>query len=215
MSRTVTVVFAMMVCTAGLAQVQNRLYQHNPVYQSPADPNLPNYLYYTPDYQALTFTIHQVLPDEPFQFEAARWTGLVYLGPGDIGLITADEDVGTVTITVVPQVNNDPTRPFGAQDIGAIDFSAMGVNGVVQTLQIGGALGALSTTDSTVYQIDGPFSVLDVARPLHVTSALLDTLTIRGTADHVGDLQIGHFEDLAHLVVTGNMLGLIELGDEY
>ncbi len=210
-----TAIVRVMSCIASGQTLTNVIYQHNGFYNDPNDPNIPNYYYYTISAEGQV-TIHHGVEGQVFQFEAVRWDpndpNGPYVGPGDINLITAGVGAGTVQVSVLPNINEGA---YGAQNIRWMTLTATDVTSSIQALSISGTLGTYVLTENSVDSIDGPFSVADVGRPLHVPNGLFDTLTITGSGSHFGNIQIGRFESPASLAITGSMLGLIELGNEY
>jgi hypothetical protein len=80
---------------------------------------------------------------ETFEFEAMTVEDPndpngTYVSEGDINSITALENAGPVTITVVGQPGHD----FGARDIGEIDLDNTGVTGTIAALTMSGDFGA-------------------------------------------------------------------------
>jgi hypothetical protein len=148
---------------AALAQVENNvIYQHDSFYEPPG--------YYYTISGVDSITIHHGVPGYTFDFEAVRWDGNEYLGPGDINLITADTDAGTVKVTIVANINE---QGWGARDVRQINLGASGVTGTIGALRISGTLGADGDT---------------------VADTITGTWWIFGTITH--DIEVGHFDAL-------------------
>ena len=129
--------FVIVACTVASAQApDNVIYQHNPDYN---DPNTPGYPFYTIWSEEQQITIHRVLPGEVFEFEAVLEENNQYVGPGDINLVTADENAGRVDLTFVGHNGH----PWGAADIKEIRLNQPGVTGVIRELHIANNLGDL------------------------------------------------------------------------
>lgn len=215
---------AVVLCCIGsaTADLENRLYQNNPAYQDPNDPNLPNLYYYTPQELEKSFTIHRVKPGEAFKFEAAVWDGDEYVAPGEINLITADTDAGAVTITVVPNINNQADIPHGASNVKHIYLGADGVTGVVGDFDIGGDLGELGATELS--EIDGAFQVLGTVRTnVEFTTlaaggsfgcALLDAnFVISGDVQAGSVIQVGALDYPHEVDISGTLAGDVTVGN--
>ena len=168
MSRLIALLFSvsLVACPAFAQDAFNVIYQWNDFYNPPGP-------YYTIDPFNSTITVHQGVSGEVFQFEAAQWTGdpndpntWVYGGPGDINLIQADVDAGSVAVTVVADPNGPNAQhgqPYGAANVKQITLNQTGVTGVVQALTISQNL----ATDGSVLASDltGTCTVGDVSEP--------------------------------------------------
>jgi hypothetical protein len=200
----------------------NVIYQHNPEYLLyPDDPTSPNPYYYTLP-AAGVITIHHVKANQSFDFEAVVWDGDEYVAPGEINLITADTDAGAVTITVVPNINNQADIPHGASNVKHIYLGADGVTGVVGDFDIGGDLGELGATELS--EIDGAFQVLGTVRTnVEFTTlaaggsfgcALLDAnFVISGDVQAGSVIQVGALDYPHEVDIDGTLAGDVTVGN--
>jgi hypothetical protein len=109
------------------AELINEIRQHNPAYEPPG-----TYYQLELDNQV---RILEALAGETFEFEAVLLDAGQYVGRGIINRIIADAGAGDVTITVV----GHDLHPYGAEDIGEINLSA--VAGTIGALDISGDFG--------------------------------------------------------------------------
>ncbi len=223
LTRVSCVLSICILCGVTIAQVPEYvIYQHNIFYNDPVDPNLPNPYYYEIDPVNKWVTIHHAVAGEVFEFEAVVWNDGAYIRPGNMNLITADEDAGPVAIAVIGNINQQHGEPYGARHIQALTLDADGVTGVIQELKIDGTLGTTATTD--VDAIAGACETLGIGRPLEVGTLsgsfaspqafLTQHVTIQtlsGSLSAVGlsDVTIG---TLSGDVVTEGATGAISIG---
>ena len=180
-------------CVLGIllaAQVQgqnvNWIFQHNSNLELGED--------YAVNQFAKEVTILQAVPGETFEFEArwGRFVGELWVDDraGDIDLITANDNAGAFTITVVPDIGTF----YGARDVKEIKLDQAGVTSTIASMKLSGSLGEL-----------GP-AVADTITLLQFVT-LLDDIT----CDSLGNLQVGGVGTVTSTIqVTGNA-GIISI----
>lgn len=186
--RTVALVCALLACVAAqsLGEPDNWIYQHNQ--------NLEFGVDYSIDLEGRV-SIMLGEPNEVFMFESVEWNGDPndpnnYVGPGDIAGISASVNAGSVTITIVGNINYNHGQDFGARDIGLIDLDATGVDGAIAAARISRYLGTLGPLEAT--RITGLFDADDV-----VNDSKLDYLS--------GDIHCKHMRNLTVSQGTSNL----------
>ena len=178
----------------------NHIYQHNG--------NLYPEINYRINQDALQVTILQGVQNETFEFVAVLYDpNGQYQSPGDINLIVADPNAGSVAITVVGSINDQHGQPYGAANVKQITLNAPGVTGVIQQLRVGGNLAELGPV--LVHRLDGPIAVSDPSDPNYATAGAI-----------LNDLQIGWLNGgiscrtMQNLTVTdGTVWATVDIGD--
>jgi hypothetical protein len=193
------------------------IYQHNDYYNTP-----PGY-YYEVNAPLREITVHHGVEGEVFEFEAVEWNGPLYVAPGDINLITADENAGVVELTVIGNINAQHDQPYGATNIMEITLNDTGVTGIMEELAISDNLGANGATEIT--SVAGSFyvgktvetdvTVETVAAGGVFAPHIMDAnLYVSGAGPHEGDIDIEFLYD-NNVTITGTMEGLLEVGNHY
>jgi hypothetical protein len=116
---------------AASAEVVNVIYQHNS--------ELTQGVHYQILPAEQTIRIMLGVPGQVFEFEAVLEENGQYVEPGNIDLVTADENAGRVDLTFVGHNGH----PYGAADIKEIRLNQPGVAGVIRELHIANNLGDL------------------------------------------------------------------------
>ncbi len=168
MSRLAVVFLLAAGALVASAQTVNWIYQHNSAYWlDPNDPNSGDPNYYEIAQVQHRILIHKSKPNQTFWFEAALLYNGQYSGPGNIDLIAADPNAGTVEVKIVGNGHDYGAATVDAVSLGGLEDAECTLTDLTTSGDIG-ADGEIHVDRATGDWYVGEYGLADILSDVYV-----------------------------------------------